>query len=119
MLNRQQKFEEAIKMTNMALTLDPNNPRIISDLAFSYGNLGWKEKSQNREAREYFDSAYALYKKVRKIGPLMQDQLFQWSITLFYDGKYKDSLEKLNKAKKLGFNAPKGFVKALNSKLDQ
>ena len=116
-LNQQRKFDEAIKMSEKALQLDPQNYRLMSDLAFTYGNKARTVIEFNEEKARYVSKAIALYRKASNSNPEYSGLYFQWAVTLFYNNNYEEAWEQVQKAEKSGFNVPAPFIAELASKM--
>ena len=114
----EKNLKESIKFLQQALALLPDNSRLMVDIAYSETLLGAYLKSNgSSKFKNHFDNARLYYTKSEKIDTEYPLLYFNWSILEFYKEKYKEAENKLNKAKKLGFEPNPKYEKDLSEKL--
>lgn len=110
-----QNFEESIKMFYKCLELDTNNISIMADLAKSYNMNGFKKSYEgNKDELEInLKKAIEIIEKAVLIEKEFGILYHHWAVSLFYLGRSKESLEKIEIAIKLGEKVPKKFIKMI------
>jgi tetratricopeptide (TPR) repeat protein len=116
--NTEENLKESINFLGKANELSKDNPKIMVDLAYSETMLGVFMKSEKKEGfQNHFDKARKLYEQSENIEtgyPLLYSN---WSVLEFYEESYLEAKEKLDKAKRLGFEPDPEYEKDLNEKL--
>jgi tetratricopeptide (TPR) repeat protein len=111
-------LKESIRFLDLAIQKSPQNARILVDLAFSHTLFGqYLNEKGIRGSRDEFLKAGHLYESAEKLDkkyPLLQAN---WSVLEFYMGNYLKAQERLEQAKKLGFQPDPAYVKDIESKL--
>jgi tetratricopeptide (TPR) repeat protein len=114
----EQNLKESIRFLGMAVEKAPRNARILVDLALSHTTFGqYLINNGDTGSRDEFLKAKRLYETAEKIDPNYPLLHFDWSVLEFYQGNYLKSQERLNQAKKLGFQPDPVFVQDLEGKL--
>jgi tetratricopeptide (TPR) repeat protein len=114
----EQNLKESIRFLGMADEKAPRNARILVDLALSHATFGqYLNNIGNTGSHDEFIKASGLYEAAEKIDPNYPLLYFDWSVLEFYQGNYLKSQERLDQAKKLGFQPDPVFVQDLEGKL--
>ena len=112
-------LRDSVKYLTKSNELSADNSKLIVDLAFSNTILGYYLKTiNNKEFKNYFQQAELLYANAEKIENNYPQLYFNWSVLMFYEGRYKEAKLKLNQAKKLGYQDDPGYEKELSDKLN-
>lgn len=116
--NTEENLKESIKLLGKANELSKDNPKIMVDLAYSETMLGaFMKDGKKDEFQSHFDKAREVYKQSENIEtdyPLLYSN---WSILEFYEEKFLEAKEKLDKAKRLGFEPDPEYEKEIEKKL--
>lgn len=111
-------LKESIRFLEMALSLQPNNPNILVDLACSYTASGDFLNHKNDQAsEEAFIKAESLFEKAEELSPQLQMLHLNWSVLEFSRGDYHKATERLNMAIMLGYKPGSAYEKELKGKL--
>ena len=114
-LAAQGKYTDASDMGDKALSLAPDNHRLLCDVAFTYGNHANLIVFSGKEKEELFQKAFSAYTKASIIKP---NQICQnWAITLFQNGQYLEAWEKVKKSEELGHRYREVFLKDLSREI--
>lgn len=114
-LAAQGKFTDASDMGDKALSLAPDNHRLLCDVAFIYGNHADLIVFSGKEKEQLFEKAFFLYAKASMIQP---GQICQnWAITLFQNGLYSEAWEKVKKSEELGHRYREVFLNDLSREM--
>jgi len=101
----------------MANDKEPDNSRIIVDLAFSHTVLGHYFKSEERdnaEAQRHFEKAGTLFTEAFQIDPKYPPLIANWSVLHFYMGNYQQAKDK---AVDMGYQFRPDYIKDIEEKL--
>lgn len=115
LLGAQNDFDGSITMLEKSLKLDNTNYRVMVDLAYSY-TLYYRLNNVKEES-DYLNKAITLYEKAFKYEDPFFELYNNWAVTLMTQEKYKEALDKLQQAIKLGFKPDKEFIQELKLKL--
>ncbi len=114
------EYEKSVEMFEKSLSLNPDNPEVMSDLSVTYNNMAC-DFSNNRQYDRYIEyakksaenSAKAL--KIKETGTLWHN----YAVSLYYLGKYNDALAAINRAKELGHSIPPEVEEEIAQKASQ
>jgi len=118
--NMEKNLLESIRFLQIAIQKDPNNGRIIGDLAISHNFLGqyYRYKKKNDiEAKKSFETAGELFITAYKIEPAYPPIVGNWSFYFFHTGDYRQAKNKADEAIKLGYSYNPGYIKDLENNL--
>jgi len=118
--NPEENLKESIRFLKMAEAKDPENGRIMGDLAFSNTLLGYYYNSENKNlklASEHFDIASALFLKAFAADPQYPPTSANWSVFYFYTGDFVKAKVKADDAIKLGYQFSPEYLKDLEENL--
>lgn len=111
-------LKESIRFLEMALSLQPDNPNLLVDLAYSYNTLGDFLKNKDYQvSKEHFTKAQSFFEKAEELSPLLKMLHLNWSVLEFSRGDYRKAQERLNRAKKLGYKPGSAYEKEIEGKL--
>jgi tetratricopeptide (TPR) repeat protein len=114
----EQNLKESIRFLGLVFDKAPQNVRILVDLAFSHTMFGqYLNDKRKAGSHDEFLKAVRLYEAAAKLDakyPLLHSN---WSVLEFYRGNYLKAQERLDQAKKLGFQPDPEYVRDLESKL--
>ena len=109
------KLDQSIDMLEKAVMLSPPNGRLLSDLALSYTLKGRYEKDYLNKIRriwqEFFDKANTLCRQAMEIEPEYGPLYYRWAACLHYEGRNKEALSMIEKAKKFKCEVPQDFIR--------
>lgn len=116
------KIDDSIKYFEMARKLcndDYQRPGILSDAgaAYSYKANGISEGKKERA--QYFALANGLFVESTKLEPKYMNSWKQWAFSLYREGNYSASWEKINKARALGATNLDVFIGNLEKKMPE
>ncbi|MGV2436028.1 MAG UNVERIFIED_CONTAM: tetratricopeptide repeat protein [Anaerolineae bacterium] len=122
-LIKQVKYEDAIEVYGKVLDIDENHLDAINNLAYSYSNLGERDKAiellrkgikvePNKDSFWYhlaiqykeqgnFERAFEIYEEALALIPESSDLNYHYGVTLAESGNYAKALEKYNRALEL------------------
>jgi tetratricopeptide (TPR) repeat protein len=111
-------LKESIRFLDMAFKKSPANARIIVDLAMSQTLFAsYLKAKSDANAQQEFLKAISLFEAAAGHDnkyPLLHAN---WSVLEFYMGNYLKAQERLEQAKKLGFQPDPAYVKDIENKL--
>lgn len=110
-------MKDSVQYLEKAISLAPNNNKIMVDLAFTYTKLTFFIKLNDQEKNNYLNSAIMYYEKAEKIDNKYHVLYNNWAVTLMALEKYQEALDKLNYAISIGFKPNPNFIKDLEDKL--
>jgi tetratricopeptide (TPR) repeat protein len=117
-VGQQGNLDESIRFFDKAITLLPNNARLICDFGFTYI---WKGQSVNKsptDADIYYSRAISFFKNASTIEPKYERIYSNWAIVLFLKQDYKGAWQKVKQAESLGGKTiDKTFVDDLSRKM--
>ena len=114
-LGMQGKYRESTDMGDIALSLAPDNHKLLCDVAFSNGAYAYSINSNREEREKYFNKAFSMYEQAET---LQHDEPCKtWAITLFYNDQYLAAWEKVKKSEEFGYYYPQEFLNDLAKKL--
>jgi tetratricopeptide (TPR) repeat protein len=93
----------SIKYIQMANDIDPNNGKIIGDLAFSHALLGKELSSKGADAAGQYAKAELLFREAYRLEPKHPPIVANWAALNFYAGNYPEAKRLLDKAIELGY----------------
>lgn len=106
--------DEALRMFNLGLEIDPDDTILICNVAYAYTNKAITDLSKKdfylNEAIKYFDKADSIDPEVAYCHSV-------WAVTLFHQGLYKEASNHVNKAIMLGGSPDPIFLRDLEKKL--
>jgi tetratricopeptide (TPR) repeat protein len=111
----QGKYHESSDMGDIALSLAPDNYKLLCDVAFSKGSYAYKAKLNRKEREMHFQKALSMCEKATTIAPA--EPCMAWAVMLFYSGQYQAAWEKVKQAEELGHHYPRAFLTDLARKL--
>lgn len=116
-LLKRKEFDKSVDMINKAFKLNPDNVKLIIDVAQTYTGKAVDGSKSTEEKNMYLTKAITLYERANRLDPNSAMLYSQWAITSFYQGKYRDTWDKIYKAKKLDTNCciPPEFITELES----
>ena len=95
------KEDQAIEMLEKALSLDPNNTRLLGDVANSYVEKAKTLSKASQETKmEFFQRAERLFIKAEQLKP-DKCTYAQWAVLSYYQGDFEKCLEKARRANEL------------------
>jgi tetratricopeptide (TPR) repeat protein len=111
-------LKESIRFLDMAFKKSPANARIIVDLAMSQTLYASYLKSKNdANAQKEFLEAVRLFETAAEHDSKYPLLYANWSVLEFYMGNYHKARERLEQAKKLGFQPDPAYVNDIEAKL--
>ena len=93
----------SIKYIQMANDIDPNNGKIIGDLAFSHALLGKELSSKGTDASEQYTKAESLFREAYRLEPKHPPIVANWAALNVYAGNYPEAKKLLDEAIDLGY----------------
>ena len=118
--NPEENLKESVRFLEMANEKDPENGRIIGDLAFSHTILGHYYKSESHNdaaAQRHFRTAGKLFDEAYRINPKYPLIVANWSLFYFYTGDFQRAKVKADEAEKLGYRFDGEYIRELERKL--
>jgi len=118
--NPEENLKESIRFLQIAVDKDPQNGRIMGDLAFSNTLLGFYYKSEKKNkqmAKKHFDIARNLFEKAFTADPNYPPTIANWSVFYFYTEEFSKAKIKADEAIKLGYQFSLGYMKELDENL--
>lgn len=92
---------------------------LLTDMATAY-SVKANRTAEPAERAKYFDQANKLFGESIAIDPQYPNSWRSWARSLYFEGRYAEAWEKVNKARSLGAPAfPPAFFKALTDKLPE
>ena len=89
------------EMLEKALSLDPNNTRLLGDVANSYVEKAKTLSKASQETKmEFFQRAERLFIKAEQLKP-DKCTYAQWAVLSYYQGDFEKCLEKARRANEL------------------
>ncbi|MGD9873048.1 MAG: tetratricopeptide repeat protein [Kiritimatiellia bacterium] len=113
-------LNESVRFLQRAMEIDPDNGRIMGDLAFSHTILAHYYKSVRRnekEATAHFDVASKLFPVAYKADPEYPPIVANWSVFYFYTGNYQNAKKKADEAEKMGYKFSSAYIQDLKKKM--
>jgi len=110
-------LKQSIRMLEMARELDPQNGKILGDLAFSHTLLGRHFQVHGHPHEEQFKTALSLYTKAVELSPDYPPIWATWSVCYFYSGDYLNAKTKADQATSMGYRFGADYLSELNAKL--
>lgn len=108
--------DEALRMFNLGLEIDPDNTMLMCNVAYAYTNKAItnldKKDFYLNEAIKYFDKANSIDSEVAYCHSV-------WAVTLFHQGLYDEASNHVDKAMILGGNLDPIFLRDLAGKLSE
>ncbi|HNY25755.1 MAG TPA: hypothetical protein PLA90_02675 [Candidatus Sumerlaeota bacterium] len=100
---KQGDYRKGLDMLAKAYNLDPNNPRIVSELAYAYalngrGYLSYK----NEDDAMYLRLAEEYFRKASRLDPTYPLLYSQWAEARYYERDWAGAWERVMKAGALG-----------------
>lgn len=106
--------DSAITLFSEGLNIDSKHTMLICNLGFAYNN---KALDDPKNSAQYLDKATVQYEKENTIDPNVAYCHAMWSITLFYQQKYRESWDHLHKSYSLDGRVMTEFEKDLSAKM--
>lgn len=116
-LGDKNNMKDSVKYLEKALSFDPNNNKIMVDLAFAYTKSTYYIKMDEKEKNNILNEAIEYYEKAEKIDDKYYVLYNNWAVTLMILEKYQEALDKLNYLKSIGLKPNPDFVKNLEEKI--
>jgi tetratricopeptide (TPR) repeat protein len=111
-------LKESIRYLKLAKAKAERNAGITADLAFSHTLLGsYLSRKGGPASVVAFAEADRLFEEAVQLDPQYLLAYYNWSVLEFYKGNYRKAKERLEQAKKLGFQPDKDYVRDLEGKL--
>jgi tetratricopeptide (TPR) repeat protein len=117
--DQKQEMKESIRFLEMAAEMDPENGRILGDLALSNTLLGCFLQSEGGNADDSFKTASELFSLAYELDAEYPPIVANWSIYYFYTENYVKSKSKAEEAIKMGFTFAPEYLDELNIKLTE
>lgn len=116
---QKEKMADSIKYLQKALELDPENNRIMVDLAFTFTKLVFLYEGEDSRKVTLLIAANAIFEKAEEIDNTYHPLYNNWAVTLMALGKYREALDKLKYAQSIGFEPNPDFIKELEEKIEE
>ena len=120
MLERDNKVDEAIGHLEKAMQLidDPfQKVALLTDAATAYSV---KANQTPAAPAPYFERANRLFEESVAMDPKYPNSWRSWARSLYFEGRYREAWEKVDKARSLGAPPfPASFLKALSDKMPE
>lgn len=109
------QVNEAIRIFSMGLQLNQSHTMLLCNVGYSYIN---KALSEPQKRATYLNESITYFERANSIDTEVEYCHSSWAIALYYQGKYAEAWQHINKAKGLGGQSldPR-FVKDLSSKM--
>jgi tetratricopeptide (TPR) repeat protein len=120
--NPEMNLKESIRFLQMATEKDPNNGRIMGDLAFSHTILGYYYQSEKKYmvlAEQHFRNAGELFPKAFRADPKYPPTVANWSVFCFYTGDFPEARNKADQAMAMGYEFEPEYIYGLDRKMKQ
>ena len=114
--NPKDNLKESIRFLQLANEKDPNNGKIIGDLAYSHTVLGayyLSRESDQKSAKEHFDKAEVLFPAAYKMTPKDPQITANWSVFYSYTGDYQKAKSKADEAIAMGYHFSADYLKKI------
>lgn len=112
-------LKESIRFLEMATDKNPDDGRIIGDLAFSHTILGHylkSEKKNDKRSKEHFGKAEKLFPQAFKLAPKYPPIVANWSVYYFYTEQFDQAQNKAHEAVKMGYQFSPDYINDLRQK---
>lgn len=113
----EEHLRASIRFLEMASERDPENGKILGDLAFSHALLGRHFQVHGHVSVKHFETAQGLFLTASQLSPEYPPVWATWSVCLFYSADYVEAKAKAEQATKLGYKFGDGYLQQLNAKL--
>lgn len=108
----------SIHFLERAHQLEPENGKIIGDLAYSMTLLGRHYQVHGHAHEAYYANALQLYATASELNPEYPPIWATWSVCLFYRGDYAEAKAKADHATSIGYRFGADFIEQLNTQLE-
>ncbi|MFA5090484.1 MAG: hypothetical protein WC510_05610 [Candidatus Omnitrophota bacterium] len=109
------EIDEAIVMLKKAVEISPSHYKAVADLAYAYQQKSYRVAKSPEKKSYYLDLSDKTFVQANNINPGYELCYSNWAVTLYLQGRYKESWDKIISARKLGGKSlDQKFIKDLS-----